>query len=109
MAEVPGGLQTSATTEPVSGDLLDLLEARTRDLVDRYRQSKHTVEELRAKARERDRRLGELTERVRTLERRQVEARQRVQGMIDQIERLGQAEASAGSSGSATSRSPTPE
>lgn len=109
MAEFPGDLQAGATGEAVSGDLLDLLEARTRDLVERYKRSKQTVEELRAQARERDRRLGELTERARTLERKRVEARQRVQKMIEQIERLERAGDSPRASRSAASGSPTKE
>jgi DNA repair exonuclease SbcCD ATPase subunit len=109
MAEFPGGLQAGAPSDVVSGDLLDLLEARTRDLVERYRRSKKTVEELRAQGRERDRRIGELTERVRTLERKRTEARQRVQRMIEQIERLERAGGSSRSSRSAASGSPTTE
>lgn len=115
MTEFPGDLQAGATGEAVSGDLLDLLEARTRDLVERYKRSKQTVEELRAQVRERDRRLGELTERARTLERKRVEARKRVQKMIEQIERLerldrlDRAGDSPRASRSAASGSPTKE
>jgi cell division septum initiation protein DivIVA len=101
MAEFSGELQTSVTTEAVSGDLLNLLESRTRKLVDRYKRSQQTVEELRAQVRERDQRLGELTQRVRTLERKRVEARQRVQGIIERIERLERAGATASSSSAA--------
>ena len=93
MVEQPG-----APADVVSGDLLDLLEARTRDLIERHRRSKKTVEELRAQGRERDRRIAELTERVRTLEKKLTEARQRVQRMIEQIERLERAGRSSGSS-----------
>jgi cell division septum initiation protein DivIVA len=115
MTEFPGDLQAGATGEAVSGDLLDLLEARTRDLVERYKRSKQTVEELRAQVRERDRRLGELTERARTLERKRVEARKRVQKMIEQIERLERLDRldrtgdSPQASRSAASGSPTKE
>ena len=115
MTEFPGDLQAGATGEAVSGDLLDLLEARTRDLVERYKRSKQTVEELRAQVRERDRRLGEPTERARTLERKRVEARKRVQKMIEQIERLERLDRldrtgdSPQASRSAASGSPTKE
>ena len=70
MGELAGGLQPSTDTRPDHGDLIDLLEERLRDLVDRYQSQRRSSEELRAQAKEQDRRINELEARVKAFDAR---------------------------------------
>ena len=99
MAQFGEGLPgvAAAATAPV--DLLDLLEARTRALVDRYRESQQTIEELRMELADREQRIAELQEHVSVLERNRTEVRSRVEGMIREIERVQRAQSRSSSSG----------
>lgn len=111
MAQLGERLPGVPAVDTAPGDLLDLLEARTRALVDRYRESQVTIEELRSELAEREQRIAELQEHVSLLDRNRTEARRRVEGMIREIERAQKAQSRSSSSGATSSaasdRSPT--
>ena len=88
MAGLGDGLGSIAATTPTNGDLVDLLETRIRELLERYRGARNLLEDLRAKTREGERRIGELEERVRVLDRSRGEAYQRIDAVIGEIEQL---------------------
>ncbi|MEE8556316.1 MAG: hypothetical protein V3T14_00345 [Myxococcota bacterium] len=102
MADVAGlgdGLGPIAAITPTNGDLVDLLETRIRELLERYRGARNLVEDLRTKTREGERRIGELEERIRVLDRSRGEAYQRIDAVISEIEQLELAAESSSAKG----------
>jgi chromosome segregation ATPase len=79
-------------TPPLSagegGDLVAHLEERVTRLVERYRASQGTIEELRATLREWERKVAELTEKVDALDQSRSAALERLEGVIAQVDRL---------------------
>ncbi len=69
-------------------DLIDLLEERVARLVERHREARKTISDLRGQLKERGGRIGERTDKVYTLGRVRDEAHKRVDELIARIERL---------------------
>jgi chromosome segregation ATPase len=107
MAQLGERLPGASAVDTAPGDLLDLLEERTRALVERYRESQLTIEELRAELAEREQRIAELQEHVSLLDRNRTEARRRVEAMIREVERAQKAQSRSSASSAASNRSPT--
>ena len=87
MGESTEGLQPSTDARPDHGDLIDLLEERLRDLVDRYQTQRRSIAELRAQAKEQDRRINELEARVYALNGARATATKRLDKLIAEIDR----------------------
>lgn len=79
---------TSASARPASESLIDLLEDRLRRLVQRHRDSREQIAELRAQLKVRDQRIGELTEKVHAAGRVRGEVERRIDALIVQLDRL---------------------
>lgn len=77
-----------ARSDPASADLLGVLEQRLERLVDRYREGRRTVQELRGLLKERDKRIGELNDKVYALARLRTDARKHVDRLLGELERL---------------------
>ena len=88
MAELGDGLQPAEGAQALSDDLVDLLEVRIRELVERHRAAGRTIEKLRAQLEDRDRRIKESSGRVDSFERTRREARERIDKLIAKITRL---------------------
>jgi chromosome segregation ATPase len=90
MSEQADGLRAPASPSARAGasDLLVLLEERIARLIERHRDARRTIAELRSQLKERDRRVGELNERVYALGRVRADARKRVDRLIAELERL---------------------
>jgi chromosome segregation ATPase len=97
MGEFTGGLQPSTDARSDHGDLIDLLEERLRDLVERYQTQRGSIEELRLQAKEQDRRIGELEARVFALNNARTTAAKRLDKLVVEIDRR-ERNASSGSS-----------
>ncbi len=69
-------------------DLIDLLEERVARLVERHREARKTISDLRGQLKERESRIGDLTDKVYTLGRVRDEAHKRVDELISRIDRL---------------------
>ena len=87
MGELTGELQPSTHARPDHGDLIDVLEERLRGLVDRYQSQRSSIEDLRAQAKEQDRRINELEARVYSLNGARVTATKRLDKLIAEIDR----------------------
>jgi septal ring factor EnvC (AmiA/AmiB activator) len=85
---------TAASLHPASESLLDLLEDRLRRLVERHREARDQIAELRAQLKVRDQRIGELTEKVHARGRVRGEVERRIDALIAQLDRLERAPAS---------------
>jgi chromosome segregation ATPase len=70
------------------GDLLAHLEERVTRLVERYRTSQGTIEELEAALREREREVIALNEKLSALGRSRTAALERLEGAIAEVDRL---------------------
>jgi chromosome segregation ATPase len=70
------------------GDLLAHLEERVTRLVERYRTSQGTIEELEAALREREREVIALNEKLSALGKSRTAALQRLEGAIAEVDRL---------------------
>lgn len=92
-AEVEG--TTSARLRPASESLLDLFEDRLRRLVQRHREAREQVAELRAQLKVRDQRIGELTEKVHAAGRLRGEVQRRLDALIAELERVERASSAA--------------
>jgi hypothetical protein len=91
-AEVEG---TSARLRPASESLLDLFEDRLRRLVQRHREAREQVAELRAQLKVRDQRIGELTEKVHAAGRLRGEVQRRLDALIAEVDRVERASGAA--------------
>ncbi len=87
MGELAGGVQPSTDGGPDHGDLIDVLEERLRDLVDRYQSQRRSIVEIRAQAKEQDRRINELEARVYALNGARATATKRLDKLIAEIDR----------------------
>ncbi len=87
MGELTGGLQPSTDARPDHGSLIDVLEERLRDLVDRYRSQRRSIVAFRAQAKEQDRRINELEARVYSLNGARAMATKRLDKLIAEIDR----------------------
>jgi chromosome segregation ATPase len=83
---LPGQMPPLSVGE--GGDLVAHLEERVTRLVERYRASQGTIEQLKAKLRERERKLAELNEKVYALDQLRSAALERLEGAIAQVDRL---------------------
>jgi septal ring factor EnvC (AmiA/AmiB activator) len=92
MGEVGEGLRTIVGPQLGGVDLLNLLEVRIGELVERHRAARATIEELTATLVDRDRRIRDLLERVDALDRTRLEARDRLDRLIARIEAVGESE-----------------
>jgi chromosome segregation ATPase len=92
MGEVGEGLRTIVGPQLGGADLLNLLEARIGELVERHRAARSTIEELTATLVDRDRRIRDLLERVEALDRGRLEARERLDRLIARIEAADESE-----------------
>jgi septal ring factor EnvC (AmiA/AmiB activator) len=99
MAQFGEELPGVAAADAAPGALLDLLEARTGALVERYRESQQMLEELRAELADREQRIAELQEHISVLDRNRTEARKRLEGLVREIERVQKAQSRSSSSG----------
>ncbi len=87
MGEFTGELQPSVDARPDHGSLIDQLEERLRDLVDRYQSQRRSIGELRAQGKEQDRRISELEARVYALNGARTTARKRLDKLIAEMDR----------------------
>ena len=71
-------------------DLLDALEARIGLLVESHRELKGTVAELKGELRERERRLRDLSKKLETSDRLRDDARRRIRGLIEEVDRISE-------------------
>lgn len=71
-----------------SGDLVSLLEERVSGLVHRQQEARRTIQDLRTQLKEREKRIGELNEKVYGLGRVKTEVAKRVERLIAEIEQL---------------------
>ena len=90
MSEQTQALPGQTPSLPLSedGDLLAHLEERVTRLVERYRTSQGTIEELEAALRERDREVIALNEKLSALGRLRTAALERLEGAIAEVDRL---------------------
>ncbi len=95
MGEWTGGLEPSADVRLEHGDLIDLLEVRLRDLVERHQDQRRSLDEVRARAKEQDKRIGELEARVYALNGARAAATKRLGKLISEIERRERSTSSA--------------
>jgi septal ring factor EnvC (AmiA/AmiB activator) len=86
---------TAAKLRPASESLLDLFEDRLRRLVQRHREAREQIAELRAQLKVRDQRIGELTDKVHAAGRMRGEVERRLDALIAQLDRLERAPAAA--------------
>ncbi len=87
MGELTGGLQPSTDARPDHGSLIDVLEERLRDLVDRYQGQRRSIAEFRAQAKEQDRRINDLEARVYALNGARATATKKLDKLIAAIDR----------------------
>jgi septal ring factor EnvC (AmiA/AmiB activator) len=78
----------NATHRTSSEALLEQLEERVARLISRYGEARATAAELRAQLKERDARIGELTERLHALARMRTEVERRIDGLLGQLDAL---------------------
>ena len=89
MDEYAEGLQTLAPAAGgASADLLDVLEAKIAQLVEHHRDARASIQELRGRLKERERRIGELNEKVYALDRVRTDVRKRIDTLIAEIDRF---------------------
>lgn len=89
MSEPAPGLEFgSPVAEGCAADLFGALEEKVTRLVERHREARKTIQDLRAQLRERERQIGELTEKAYTLGRVRDEAQKRLDALIDEIDHL---------------------
>ncbi len=74
--------------QPSSEALLQQLEERIAGLITRYGEARASVAELRGQLKERDARIGELTERLHALARVRSEVERRIDGLLVQLDAL---------------------
>lgn len=90
MGEAVHGLQPNETAQP-AGDLVDLLEVRIGDLVERHREARRAIARLRDDLRDRDRRIHDLVQRVQKLDRARGLACERVDRILARLDRIERA------------------
>lgn len=78
----------NATHRTSSEALLEQLEERVARLISRYGEARATAAELRAQLKERDARIGELTERLHALAQIRTEVERRIDGLLGQLDAL---------------------
>lgn len=90
MSEQVEGLRTSPAPADAgtSGDLLEILEQRVSALVHRYGEARQVIQALRTQLKDRDKRIGELNEKVYALARVKADVAKRIDRLIGEIERL---------------------
>ena len=93
MSEQVEGLRTSPARADIadkgtSGELLGLLEQRVSALVQRYGEARQTIQELRTHLKDREKRIGELNEKVYALTRLKADVAKRIDRLIGEIEKL---------------------
>lgn len=81
-------LDRAAPTERGAVDLVGLLEERVARLVERHRDARKTIQDMRGQLKDREQRIGELTDRIYTLGRVRDDARKRLEALIAQIDRM---------------------
>ena len=81
-------LDRAVPAERGTVDLVGLLEEKVARLVERHREARKTIQDMRVQLKEREQRIGELTDRVYTLGRVRDDARKRLEALIAQIDRL---------------------
>ena len=74
-----------ATRRMSSEALLEQLEQRVERLIARYGEARATAAELRGQLKERDARIGELTERLHALAQMRSEVERRIDGLLGQL------------------------
>ncbi len=81
-------LDRVVATERGAPDLVGLLEEKVARLVERHRDARKTIEDLRGQLKDREKRIGELTDRVYTLGRVRDDARKRLDTLIAEVDRM---------------------
>lgn len=88
MGEFGQPVRPADGARPPGTELVDLLERRISELVERHRAARSTIEQLTASLLDRDRRINELVQRVGENSRASADARHRLERLIARVEQL---------------------